>query len=499
MFNKLIPCMRYSKLLFERHLHQIPLSKDRYGIIRKPFAKTMDSDIQLFKSILPDKNQILLDPQDTVGYNRDYFRYVRGLGTVVLKPRTTKEVSHILRHCNNRRLAISIFGGNTGVCGGSIPVFDEIILSMELMNKIEVIDEYSGILVCQSGCVLEKLEEKLLSKRMIMPLDLGSKGSCQIGGNLATNAGGIRLVRYGNLHGTVLGLEAVLANGTTIDLMSNFQKDNTGYHLKHMFIGSEGTLGVITRVAIACPTETTTQNVLFLGLRSYEAVLQTFLESKKRLGEILTSCELIDRVSLEVTVNHLKTASPIKDFPFYMLLETTGIQKEHDDEKVQSFLDYVIERGIVSDGVHACEPSKIDHLWKLREMIPAAVYSNRFCLTYDLSLPLKEFYDIVTVMRRRVGHLTKIVCGFGHIGDSNIHLTIAGDELTGEIQLLIDPFVYEFTRKLKGSVSAEHGIGLLKPKYLNYSKSTEAITLMKQIKMMMDPNGILNPYKVLQI
>ncbi|XP_058822705.1 D-2-hydroxyglutarate dehydrogenase, mitochondrial isoform X2 [Topomyia yanbarensis] len=500
MLNKLLLSIRVPRRLLggiNRYLHEIPLSKDRYGIKRAPFSSITDKDIQHFQNILPVQNQILLGPEETTGYNRDYFRYVRGLGTIVLKPRTTNEVSAILGHCNKRRLAVSIFGGNTGVCGGSIPVFDEIIVSMELMNRIEAIDEYSGILVCQSGCVLEQLEEQLSAKRMIMPLDLGSKGSCQLGGNLATNAGGIRLMRYGNLHGSVLGLEAVIADGTVIDLMSNFKKDNTGYHLKRMFIGSEGTLGVITRVAIACPTATTTQNVLFLGMESYEAVLRTFLESKIRLGEILTSCELIDRVSLEVTVEYLKHAAPIGNFPFYMLLETTGNKKEHDDEKVREFLEFAIGRGIVADGVLACEPSKVEKLWQLRERIPAATYSNNFCLTYDLSLPLERFYDIVPAMRERVGHLVKVVCGFGHIGDSNIHLNIAGDVLTNEVQQLVDPFVYEFSRKLNGSVSAEHGIGLLKPKYLSYSKSAEAIALMKQLKVMMDPKAILNPYKVL--
>ncbi|XP_055542086.1 D-2-hydroxyglutarate dehydrogenase, mitochondrial-like [Wyeomyia smithii] len=487
---------RISKLS-ERKIHEIPLTKDHYGIKRGPYASVTDQDINQFERILSTNNQILLRPEDTAEYNRDYFRYVRGLGTVVLKPRSTEEVSAILRYCNIRRLAVSIFGGNTGVCGGSVPVFDEIILSMELMNRIVSIDEYSGLLVCEAGCVLAKLEDELSKKGMIMPLDLGSKQSCQIGGNLATNAGGIRLMRYGNLHGSVLGLETVLANGEVIDLMSNFKKDNTGYHLKHLFIGSEGTLGVITRVAMSCPVAPTTQNVILLGLKTYNAVLQTFLQAKKQLGEILTSCELIDQASLEYTVEHLKTSSPIDAFPFYILLETTGSHKEDDEEKVRQFLEFSLEEGMVTDGIITSEPSKIKKLWQLRERIPAATYSNNFCLTYDLSLPLEQFYSIVPAIRKRVGHLVNIVCGFGHIGDCNLHLNIAGNILSEEIRKLVEPYVYEFTASLKGSVSAEHGIGLLKPGYMKYSKSTAAIALMKQLKSIMDPNGILNPYKVL--
>lgn len=156
-------------------------------------------------------------------------------------------------------------GGNTGLVGGSVPVFDEIILSTQLMNQIYHIDETSGILVCQAGCILEKLEEYAADKGLVMPIDLGAKGTCHIGGNVSTNAGGLRLLRYGNLHGNVLGIEAVKADGTVLDLMSNFKKDNTGYHLKHLFIGSEGTLGIVTKVAIACPTASNAINVAFVG------------------------------------------------------------------------------------------------------------------------------------------------------------------------------------------------------------------------------------------
>lgn len=316
-------------------------------------------------------------------------------------------------------------------------MFDEIVLALELMNEIESIDEYSGILECEAGCVLGKLEEKLDEKGMIMPLDLGSKNSCQIGGNLATNAGGIRLMRHGNLHGSVLGLEAVKADGTVLDLMSHFKKDNTGYHLKHMFIGSEGTLGVITRVAIACPTAPTAQNVMFLGVENYGLVLHTFLKCKERLGEILTSCELIDSDAFDCCIQHLKRPSPIGEFPFYMLIETTGSNAGHDEEKVQEFLEHALSTGTVGDGVVTNEPSKMEvsehycwiiflgfarntyfqDLWQLRERIPEGTFSNNFCLTYDLSLPLGNFYDIVPVMKQRVGHLVKLVCGFGHIGN----------------------------------------------------------------------------------
>lgn len=191
---------------------------------------------------------------------------VRGHSQLLLKPRTTEEVSAILRYCNSRKLAVCPQGGNTGLVGGSVPVFDEIILSTQLMNEIDLIDAMSGVLVCQAGCVLEHLEECVAEHGLVMPIDLGAKGSCHIGGNVSTNAGGLRLLRYGNLHGNVLGLEAVRADGTVLNLLSTFKKDNTGYHLKNLFIGSEGTLGVITKVAIACPTASRAINVAFIGM-----------------------------------------------------------------------------------------------------------------------------------------------------------------------------------------------------------------------------------------
>lgn len=217
-----------------------------------------------FESIV-GKNHLLVDSSEVEPYNIDFIRCVRGYSRVVLKPKNTQQVSELLKYCNTRKIAVCPQGGNTGLVGGSVPVFDEVILSTQSMNEIEMIDEISGVVVCQSGCILEQLEEKVHERGLCMPLDLGAKGSCHIGGNVSTNAGGLRLLRYGNLHGSVLGVEVVKADGTILDLMSNFKKDNTGYHLKHLFIGSEGTLGLVTKVAIFCPASSKAVNVAFLG------------------------------------------------------------------------------------------------------------------------------------------------------------------------------------------------------------------------------------------
>uniref|UniRef100_A0A1I8NUP8 D-2-hydroxyglutarate dehydrogenase, mitochondrial n=1 Tax=Stomoxys calcitrans TaxID=35570 RepID=A0A1I8NUP8_STOCA len=279
--------------------------------------------------------------------------------------------------------------------------------------------------------------------------------------------------------------------------MSDFKKDNTGYHLKHLFIGSEGTLGVVTKVAILCPAVSDSVHLAFLGLNSFEAVLQTFKNAKRYLGEILSSCEMIDSIFLAASVDNLKLKSPIAGYPFYMLIETSGSNNEHDMEKLNKFLQLVMDKGDVIDGTYTGEPSKMQEIWKLREVLAPAMTKDGYLFTYDLSLPLRSFYEIVKVVEARVGHMAKRVCGFGHLGDLNLHLNVTCGEYSNDLYHQLEPFVFELTSKLGGSVSAEHGMGFLKSNYLKYSKSTEAIAMMRDIKHMLDPNKILNPYKIL--
>ncbi|PNI12356.1 D2HGDH isoform 4 [Pan troglodytes] len=241
---------------------EVPLTRERYPVRRLPFSTVSKQDLAAFERIVP--GGVITDPEALQAPNVDWLRTLRGCSKVLLRPRTSEEVSHILRHCHERNLAVNPQGGNTGMVGGSVPVFDEIILSTARMNRVLSFHSVSGILVCQAGCVLEELSRYVEERDFIMPLDLGAKGSCHIGGNVATNAGGLRFLRYGSLHGTVLGLEVVLADGTVLDCLTSLRKDNTGYDLKQLFIGSEGTLGIITAVSILCPPKPRAVNVAFL-------------------------------------------------------------------------------------------------------------------------------------------------------------------------------------------------------------------------------------------
>ncbi|KAI5709126.1 hypothetical protein M8J76_010809 [Diaphorina citri] len=480
---------------------------------RGAYSILNDTHIQKFKQILSnDDNRVLTDEDSVKPYNVDWLKTQEGKSKLVLKPKTTEEVSAILRYCNEQKIAVCPQGGNTGVVAGGVPLYDEVIVSASLMNKILNFDELSGVLTCESGCVLETAEKFLLERGVltcesgcvletaekfllergfIMPLDLGAKGSCQIGGNISTNAGGLRLFRYGSLHATVLGLEVVLADGTVLDLMNTLKKDNTGYHLAHMFIGAEGTLGFVTKVVIQCPVKPNSTHITFLGVDSFDTVLKIVQLARTSLGEILSSCEMMDHAGVNSVSTKFNIQIPVKQCPFYMLLETSGSCVDHDAEKLNTFLQDGIENNIILDAVMCSEESKIQKIWPLRERIVESCLKDGYIYNYDISLSLKDFYSIIPIMKERLKDQPVVtVC------DGNLHVNISVKEPNPEVYALVEPFIYEWTSQHRGSVSAEHGIGLAKKHVLHLSKTDTSLSLMRQIKGLLDPNHIINPYKV---
>lgn len=366
------------------------------------------------------------------------------------------------------------------------------------MKNIISLDKTSGVLTCQAGCILEQLNEYLDEFDLIMPLDLGAKGSCHIGGNVSTNAGGVRLLKYGSLHGSVLGIEVVTANGAVVDCLSAMRKDNVGYHLRHCFIGSEGTLGIVTAVSILCYQKPKAVNLAFLACESFSKVLEILSAARSQLNEILSAFEFMDSEAMSSSVRHLKTSNPLqKTAPFYVLIETSGSDSTHDEAKLNSFLNNVMENGVVIDGTVASGPSQFKSIWLIRESITPSLLDDGYCYKYDISLPLNCFYDIVDVMRKRLAGKAVTVCGFGHVGDGNLHFNATSRQFSKEVVNVIEPFLYEYVAKFRGSISAEHGIGLAKKKYFQLGRPEPVVDLMKQLKAMFDPNGILNPYKTL--
>ncbi|KAB8292167.1 hypothetical protein EYC80_007910 [Monilinia laxa] len=491
----------------------VKFTSETYPDIKRDsrFAQISEENVKFFKDLLGKESAVIdgvtKDATDDIEpFNGDWMRKYRGHASLVLKPGSTEEVSKILKYCNDNMLAVVPQGGNTGLVGGSVPVFDEIVINMSRMNQIRSFDEVSGTLVVDAGVVLETADNYLAERKHIFPLDLGAKGSCHIGGNVATNAGGLRLLRYGSLHGNVLGIEAVLPDGTIVDDLSKLRKNNTGYDLKQLFIGGEGTIGIITGVSIICPQRSNAINVAFFGLESFEKVQEAFKEAKGQLSEILSAFELMDSYSQDLVQRVTKNKRPLEgEYPFYCLIETSGSNSEHDQEKLNNFLEHVMEKEIVSDGTLAENATQIKDLWGWREGIPECLGHWGGVYKYDLSIPLKELYQLVDDVREKIteagligdtaDHPVVGVVGYGHMGDSNLHLNVATRSYDKRVEKVLEPFVYEWIEKRNGSISAEHGLGLAKKNYIGYSRSETMIGLMKQIKNLYDPNGIMNPYK----
>lgn len=478
-----------------RLLSKVKLTADKYQISRGDYATISETDRTELLSMVNGKGLEGIENLD--GYNTDWMNTVRGQSSLVLRPQTTEQMSKILKYCNENKIAVNPQGGNTGLVGGSNPVFDEVIISTSLMNQVEDVDPVSGILVAQAGCVLDDLNQKLSDYKLMMPLDLGAKGSCQLGGNLSTNAGGLRLLRYGSLRGTVLGVEAVLADGTIIDALQTLRKDNTGYDLKQLFLGSEGTLGIITKASILCAPLPNSVNVAYVSLETFDHVREVFKAARSQLGEILSAFEFVDEDCLDTLKDNLSLEPPVDKTPFTVVIETHGSNRDHDQEKLELFLEYLMENEMIVNGTVAEDSKKVGDIWQLRERMAEALQHDGYVYKYDVSIPLKHFYDLVEDMRERLGDKALRCVGYGHVGDSNLHLNVTTSEYSEEVNNLIEPFIYEWVASKRGSISAEHGIGFKKTNYLHFSKSNEAIDQMKLLKNLFDPNNILNPYKVL--
>lgn len=419
----------------------------------------------------PEAEVARATPDELNTYNIDWMGKYVGKSQVVVKPKTTEEVSKVLQYCHERNLAVVPQGGNTGLVGGGVPVFDEVVLNLSNMNSIRKFDPVAGTLVCDAGCILESLDNELAGQGYMMPLDLGAKGTCHIGGNVATNAGGLRFLRYGSLHGNVLGLEVVLADGTIVDGLSTLRKDNTGYDLKQLFIGSEGTLGIITGVSIVTPKKPEAVNVAVFGLESFEKVQQTFVKAKRFCSEVLSAFEYVDQSAFDVVQKHTQTKDPFDQrYPFYVLIETQGSNKEHDDEvrdipglgssrltcmqKLNALLENLMETETVVDGVVAQDPNQATKLWSLRELIPEAAGKEGKTYKYDLSMPIPDFETLSKHLKQHLkdqgvwagedGAGIREVVSFGHIGDGNQHINVIADRFDEKYEKAIEPHIYEW-------------------------------------------------------
>lgn len=425
------------------------------------------------------------------------------LGTprAVLRPASTEEVSRALKLCHAAGEGVVPWGGKTGLVEGG-EADGHIALSLERMNKIEEIDVAGGTATVQAGCVLQSVCEAVDAKGALFPLDLGARGSATIGGNISTNAGGNRVIRYGMMRDMVLGLEAVLADGTVLSSMNHLIKNNAGYDLKQLFLGSEGTLGVVTRAVLRLRPKPLSQDTAFVAVEDF-AQLPKFLRHMERaLGGTLSAFEVMwaDFYKL-VTSEPAKGKAPLEyGHPYYVLVESMGGDPDEDSARFEKALMAALDTGEVSDAVIAKNQAERDAMWGLRDDV-GQVARNWPIFTFDVSLKIADMESYIAEVREGLAakwpaHTLMV---FGHLGDGNLHV-IPGtiSEHTPESRKAVETIVYSALRKRGGSVSAEHGIGLEKRPYLGWSRSPEEVALMRVLKAALDPKNILNPGKVLE-
>ena len=415
---------------------------------------------------------------------------------IIVRPESTEEVSKILSVCNQAGQPVIVHGGLTGLVYGTRTSPDQLILSLERMNTIEDIDPVGRTLTCQSGVTLQNIQEKAESENMIFPLDLGARGSCSIGGNISTNAGGNRVIRYGMTRDSVLGIEAVTSDGTILSSMNRMIKNNAGYDLKQLFIGTEGTLGIVTRCVLRLREAPISQNTALVGIEDFSSIVKFLKHIDAGLGGNMSAFEVMWKEFYEMVTNSLDEKSlPLKkNIPYYVLVESMGSDQIKDEEHFESLLQKALEDSVIVDAVLAKSEKERKALWAFRDDVEKQAQYGPTVM-FDVSLPINEMEEYVSKVDLNLQKYWKdfhhIV--WGHLADGNLHLVVGTGDLESDTIKKIENSVYEPLELIGGSISAEHGIGLEKKPYLHLSRSEEEINYMKALKDTFDPKGILNP------
>lgn len=416
----------------------------------------------------------------------------------LVRPRSTQEVSAALRLCTAHQVAVVPQGGLTGLAGAAVPGEGVIALSLERMNAIEQTDTRAGLMQVQAGATLQAVQEAAVAAGMVFGVDLGARGSCQIGGNVSTNAGGNGVLQHGMMREQVLGLEVVLADGTVLPMLRPMLKNNTGYDLKQFFIGAEGTLGVVTRVLLRlrpAPRATATTLVAMADFDSALAVLQRM---QSRFGNSVAAYELMWDSFVQASLSWLQLSAPFAErHALLALINVDGKNEAQLREDVQQALEEAMEAGEVADAIVAQSVAQAQTLWKLREA-PAELNNNMHpAINFDVSLPQSEIGRFAAACEaaftaRWPNHHALY---FGHVGDGNLHVSVDGKTVGGECEA-VEAELYRLVGEFQGSVSAEHGIGLHKKPYLANSRTPQELAAMRAIKQALDPLGLMNPGKV---
>jgi FAD/FMN-containing dehydrogenase len=464
-------------------------------------------NLERFVKIVGEKNAIR-GAEEIAPFLREQRGLYRGKAAIVLKPANAEEVAEILKLADRTKTAIVPQGGNTGLVGGQMP-FDKnaIIVSTARMNKIREVDADANTMTVESGVILQNAQEAAAKAERLFPLSLGAEGSCTIGGNLSTNAGGTQVLAYGNARDLVLGIEVALASGKILRGLRKLKKDNTGYDLRHLFMGAEGTLGVITAAVLKLFPAPRAISTAWIGVPSPEAALSLLNLALSRAGTSLTSFELMSRIALEFDLRHLPGArDPLSSpHPWYVLAEIFGDEEARTRELMESLLADGAEKNLVSDATFAESVEQRNQLWKLRTAMSDVQKPEGGSIKHDISVPVSSVPAFVKEASAKVEQMIPDarVVAFGHLGDGNLHYNISQPVGADKAKFMakwetVNEAVHAVVGKYDGSISAEHGIGFLKRDLLAKAKDPVALSVMHAIKKTLDPNGILNPGKVLR-
>jgi glycolate oxidase subunit GlcD len=454
------------------------------------------------ESMLGEK-AVLTSSDDLKTYGTDWTKEFEPDPSVVLLPQNKEQVSDILKFCQKRDISVVPSGGRTGLAGACVAAKKEVVLSLEKLNSIVKVDKVGLTMTVEAGVTTQKIQEVAKEHDLFFSLDLAAKGSCQIGGNVATNAGGLKLIKYGGTREQVLGLQAVLMDGSFLDMGRALRKDNTGYDLKQLFIGSEGTLGVVTEVTVKLSPIPESLHLSVLAVPSFDIVAK-ILEYCNTLGISPTAFEFFTEEALKVVLKgHPSLSRPFEtQSPYYLLLELEEGSKGCRPN-METFVEELFEVGLIEDAVFSTNSSEFQTLWGLRENISEAVSASAHLKKNDISVPVDSLANYLNKMNEILGAFTGDieVILFGHIGDGNIHINYCGsnklrpEEFVAQCLGLEGQFFAEL-KKIGGSISAEHGIGLLKKKDLALAVDEATLQIMRSIKAVFDPKGLLNPGKI---
>lgn len=461
--------------------------------------------IQQLRQILGPKGWVD-DAAGVESYITEWRGMWRGSCIGVAMPESTDQVSQVVKLCNETATPITPMGGNTGLVGGGVPD-GGIVVSTRRLDRILDLDPANQTISVEAGCILSTIQERAAEAGLLFPLSLGAEGTCQIGGNLSTNAGGVGVLRYGNARDLTLGLEVVLPSGDIWNGMTGLRKDNTGYDLKHLIMGAEGTLGIITGAVLKLFPNPKSRETAILALPSVEAALELFVQLRSDGGDNLTAFEILNAMAMTLVAKHIPDArNPFEDnYPCYSLIELTSSRAGDDLRSVlETCFTHALESGIVIDAVLAESAQQSEALWRLRESIPEAQVLEGASIKHDVSVPVSSVPALVERAEEALAeHLPEArIVAFGHMGDGNLHYNLTlpenGDsEAFMSQREMINRVIHDLVMELKGSFSAEHGIGQLKREDLGRYGSPAALSTMRAIKSALDMKGIMNPGKVI--